>query len=193
MKIIQTLLLAMLFPFCASAQGWNETVYRQIESNIKAPTFPDKEFVITKYGASVDATAAKNQKAINKAIAACSKAGGGKVIVPAGVWNTGAITLLSNVNLVVKKDASLLFAFDTSLYPIVKTRWEGMDCMNYQPCIYAYGATNVAITGKGTIDGNGSRETWWPMCGAEKYGWNANIKESQRIGRPLLFEYAEGG
>jgi len=193
MKIIQTLLLAMLFPFCASAQGWNETVYRQIESNIKAPTFPDKEFVITKYGASVDATAAKNQKAINKAIAVCSKAGGGKVIVPAGVWNTGAITLLSNVNLVVEKDASLLFAFDTSLYPIVKTRWEGMDCMNYQPCIYAYGATNVAITGKGTIDGNGSRETWWPMCGAEKYGWNANIKESQRIGRPLLFEYAEGG
>ena len=115
------------------------------------------------------------------------------MIVPAGVWNTGAITLLSNVNLVVEKDASLLFAFDTSLYPIVKTRWEGMDCMNYQPCIYAYGATNVAITGKGTIDGNGSRETWWPMCGAEKYGWNANIKESQRIGRPLLFEYAEGG
>ena len=162
MKIIQTLLLAMLFPFCASAQGWNETVYRQIESNIKDPTFPDKEFVITKYGASVDATAAKNQKAINKAIAACSKAGGGKVIVPAGVWNTGAITLLSNVNLVVEKDASLLFAFDTSLYPIVKTRWEGMDCMNYQPCIYAYGATNVAITGKGTIDGNGSRETRWP-------------------------------
>ena len=114
-------------------------------------------------------------------------------MVPEGLWNTGAITLLSNVNLVVEKGATLLFAFDLNLYPIVKTRWEGMDCMNYQPCVYAYEAQNIAISGQGTIDGNGSNETWWQMCGKDTYGWSEKTVESQKIGRPLLFEYAEAG
>lgn len=61
----------------------------------------------------------------------------------------------------IQKDAKLVFVFDKKLYPIVKTRWEGMDCMNYSPCIYAYNEKNVAITGDGTIDGSGSNETWW--------------------------------
>ncbi|MCI6233583.1 MAG: glycoside hydrolase family 88 protein, partial [Prevotella sp.] len=73
------------------------------------------------------------------------------------------------------------------------TRWEGMDCLNYQPCIYAYGEENVAITGEGTIDGNGSNETWWKMCGKDKFGWTPELEESQKIGRPLLFEYSEAG
>ena len=194
MKRLQTLLItiAMLtLPIIAKAQYWDDAKYKQIENNIKAPTFPDKNFVITKYGAKTNATAAKNQKAINKAIAACSKAGGGKVIVPEGTWNTGAITLQSNVNLVVEKGATLLFAFEKELYPIVRTRWEGMDCMNYQPCVYANKANNVAISGEGTIDGNGRWETWWPMCNKGKLKGDETIAESQRIGRPLLFEYAE--
>ena len=191
MKFLQTLIIALLMPTCMMAQGWDENVYRNIEKNISQPTFADREFVITKYGAKLTATAAQNQKAINKAIAACSKAGGGRVIVPEGLWNTGAITLQSNVNLVVEKGATLLFAFDLNLYPIVKTRWEGMDCMNYQPCVYAYEAQNIAISGQGTIDGNGSNETWWQMCGKDTYGWSEKTVESQKIGRPLLFEYAE--
>ncbi|MBQ6211001.1 MAG: glycoside hydrolase family 88 protein [Prevotella sp.] len=193
MRLLQTLFIALMTPICLFAQGWDAAKYKQIESNIQQPTFAERTYIITKYGAKTDATAAVNQKAINKAIQVCSKAGGGKVVVPEGTWNTGAITLLSNVNLVVEKGATLLFAFDTNLYPIVKTRWEGMDCMNYQPCIYAYEATNVAITGEGTIDGNGSNETWWKMCGSPRFGWNEGVTESQRIGRPLLFEYAEGG
>ena len=192
-KFITAFIFVLLAPAFCLAQGWNEQTYQQIEKSIKAPTFPDREFVITKYGAKEKASAKKNQKAINKAIEACAKAGGGRVVVPEGTWNTGAITLKSHVNLVVEKGATLLFAFDTSLYPIVKTRWEGMDCLNYEPCIYAYGETDVAITGEGTIDGNGSNETWWPMCGAPRYGYTESIVESQKIGRPLLFEYAEGG
>ena len=131
--------------------------------------------------------------AINKAIAACSKAGGGRVVVSAGTWTTGPITLKSHVNLYLEEGATLLFAFDTKLFPIVKTRWEGMDLMNYQPCIYAYGEKDIAITGKGTIDGNGSNETWWPMCGKDTYGWTPETVESQKIGRSLLFKYAEAG
>ena len=89
------------------------------------------------------------------------------MVVPAGKWNTGAITLKSNVNLVIEKDATLLFAFDTNLYPLVPTRWEGLDCWNYQPCIYAYKEKNVGITGEGPIDGAAPRETWW-ACGCRE-------------------------
>lgn len=193
MRYLKLLLLFMAFPVLAIADNWNDKLYRQIEQNISEPVFPDKEFVITKYGASVKNSALKNQKAINKAIVECSKAGGGKVVVPEGKFNTGPVVLKSNVNLVVSKGATLLFSTDKKLFPIVLTRWEGMDCLNYQPCIYAYGEENVAITGEGTIDGNGSNETWWKMCGKDKFGWTPGLEESQKIGRPLLFEYSEAG
>jgi len=120
------------------SEGWDNQLYKQIESRIVAPTFPDATFNITKYGASPKASAAKNQKAINKAIELCSKKGGGKVVVPAGIFVTGAITLKSNVNLVVSKEAVLKFAFDSNLYPLVYTRWEGLDCYNYSPCFHLY-------------------------------------------------------
>ena len=187
------LCLFLLVPSLMSASEW-DTTYKQIERSIQAPQFPDKAFLITKYGAKTTATAAKNQKAINRAIEKCSKAGGGRVVVPAGVWNTGAITLRSGVNLVVEKDATLLFAFDTDLYPLVLTRWEGLDLWNYQPCIYAYQAQNIAITGEGTIDGNATKDTWWAMSGKKGYPENPDIKENQKFGsRDRLLKYAEDG
>ena len=195
MKHLQTLFLCLFLALTASAQqsAW-DTEYKQIENSIKAPEFANREFVITKYGASLKATAKANQKAINNAIAKCSKAGGGRVVVPAGTWNTGAITLQSNVNLVIEKDATLLFAFDTDLYPLVRTRWEGLDCWNYQPCIYAYQAKNIAITGEGTIDGNATSDTWWAMSGKKGYKENPNIPENQNRGsRAALLKYAEDG
>lgn len=139
MKKIQILLAALLMmPLAMFSEGWDNQLYKQIESRIVAPTFPDATFNITKYGASPKASAAQNQKAINKAIELCSKKGGGKVVVPAGIFVTGAITLKSNVNLVVSKEAVLKFAFDSNLYPLVYTRWEGLDCYNYSPCFHLY-------------------------------------------------------
>lgn len=190
--IKRTLLaLALLLPMLVSADAWT-TTYKTIESSITAPSFPANDFVITKYGAKTTNSAAKNQKAINKAIAQCSKKGGGRVIVPAGTFLTGAITMLSNVNLVVEEGATLLFAFEPELYPQVLTRWEGLDCWNISPCIYAYGATNVAITGKGTIDGNGSNDTWWPWSGKKVYGWKEGMPRQQDdYSRPRLLRLAE--
>ena len=163
------LLISTFVPKLSFADVWT-TQYKDIEKQIVAPTFPEQNFLITKYGAKLNNSAAKNQKAINKAIATCSKKGGGKVIVPAGEWNTGAITLLSNVNLVLEEGAVLKFAFERDLYPNVLTRWEGLDCWNYQPCIYAYDQKNVAITGTGTIDGGATEETWWLMSGKKHDG-----------------------
>lgn len=164
--ILLSLLVVGIFAAKADAPEW-QTTYKQVESSMKSPVFNGRTYIITKFGASTKASAAQNQKAINKAIATCSRKGGGRVVVPAGTWN-GALTLKSGVNLVVEKDARLVFAFDTSLYPLVRTRWEGMDCYNYQPCIYGNNVSNVGITGEGTIDGGASNDAWWFMtgCGA---------------------------
>ena len=176
-----------------TAQAWEKT-YKEIDESIKAPEFPDYQVSVTKYGAKTSATAAKNQKAINKAIDNVSKRGGGHVIVPAGTWKTGAITMKSNVNLVVEEGATLLFEFDTNLYPLVPTRWEGLDLYNYQPCIYAYQQKNIAISGKGTIDGAATPETWWAMSAKKGYPKVPGIDERQNGGsRDRLMKYAEDG
>ena len=192
MKYIHILLICLLFPLTVMADGW-DTDYKRIEQNIRQPKFADKQFVITKYGAGVNQKAAANQKAINKAIAACSKAGGGKVVVPAGKYLTGAITLKSHVNLVLEKNAVLEFVFQPELYPVVPTRWEGLDCWNLQPCIYAYKQTDIAITGEGTIDGGGTNDTWWKWCGAKKYGWKEGEIGQNCGGRARLLKWAEDG
>ena len=186
---MQKLNLKAFFALCAliltniahATEGWDEALYKQIESRIIAPTFKNKTYNIKKYGASVKASAAKNQQAINKAIETCSKAGGGTVVVSGGTYLTGAIRMQSNVNLRIEKDATILFAYEPDLYPMVKTRWEGLDLMNYSACIYAYQAQNIAISGEGTLDGNGENETWWQWCGAKKFGFNENTPQSQAM------------
>ena len=191
-----TLLLCLLFPLLAVAQGWNEQQYREIEQSIRVPQFAAQDFPITKYGAKCGNTAKKNQKAIQKAIDTCNKKGGGRVIVPAGQkFLTGAITLKSGVNLVVEDGAVLEFAFEPDLYPIVPTRWEGLDCWNLSPLIYAYQQKDIAITGKGTIDGGGSRETWWPWVSSPKFGFKEGMPVHQwkETSRPRLLKSAEDG
>lgn len=192
MNRLKLFILTLILPILASAQ-WSDADYLRIERSIAAPTFKKKEYKITKYGASPKATAQQNQTAINRAIAECSRKGGGKVVVPPGIYLTAAITLQSGVNLVVEKDATLLFAFEPDLYPIVPTRWEGLDCWNLQPCVYAYKAKDVAITGEGTIDGGGTNETWWKWCGAPKYGWKEGTISQRNGARARLMKYAEDG
>src|SRR5207253_10127781 len=89
-------------------------------------------------------------------------AGGGRVVVPAGVFLTGAIHLKSNVNLYISEGATLKFSTDPEKYlPVVFTRFEGTECMNYSPLIYAFEQQNIAVTGKGVLDGSASAENWW--------------------------------
>ena len=107
MKIWSIIILSII-PFLGiSAEGWDDILYKQIESSIVAPTFADKSYRVTKYGASTKASAKDNQKAINKAIEICSQNGGGKVIIPEGTFLTGAIRMLSNVNLEIQQGAIL--------------------------------------------------------------------------------------
>ena len=193
-KFFPLLMLCLLAPQLAVAQGWNEEEYKQIEQSIRLPQFADKEFLITKYGAKTDATAAKNQKAIQKAIDQCSKKGGGRVVVPAGQkFLTGAITLKSGVNLEVQEGAVLEFVFEPELYPIVETSWEGLECFNLSPCVYAYKAKDIAITGKGTIDGGGTNDTWWPWNGNPHFGWKEGMISQRNGSRARLLKNGEDG
>ena len=187
-------LLSLLCPVIAAAQGWDEAKYREIEQSIRVPQFVDKAYVITKYGAKTDGTAAKNQKAIQKAIDTCSKKGGGRVVVPAGQkFLTGAIQLKDGVNLEVQEGAVLEFAFEPSLYPIVETSWEGLECFNLSPCVYAFKAKDIAITGKGTIDGGGSNDTWWPWNGNPRFGWKEGMISQRGGSRARLLKNGEDG
>lgn len=170
------------------ADPWT-TEYPKILARIKPPKFKNKDYSILKYGAKaggqVDCRAA-----INKAIDACSKAGGGRVVVPTGVFLTGAIRLKSNVNLHVSKGATLKFATDARAYlPVVHTRWEGMELMHLSPLIYAYEETNVAITGEGTLDGQG-KAYFWKWHGNPRYGGNPDVM-SQRAARARLYEFMD--
>lgn len=195
MRYLKTLLLALLLPACASAAGWDDNEYKRIEQSIQLPKIAERQFLITSFGAKTTATAAQNQKAINRVISLVSKKGGGKVIIPKGTWNTGAIELKSHVNLVLEEGATLHFAFEPKLYPLVRTSWEGLACWNYSPCIYAYKATDIAITGKGTIDGGGNNDTFWQWNGSPRFGYKEGVtKESQKLGsRSKLLKMAEDG
>jgi polygalacturonase len=160
-KFILATVFAILLSGCVSQTnvGWEQA--DKILSRVKAPQFATRDFMITDYGAVGDGKTNCAQ-AINKAISAANKAGGGRVVVPPGTFLTGAVYLKSNVNLYISQDAVVKFSTDPNQYlPAVYTRWEGVECINYSPLIYAYKEKNIAITGKGTLDGQASFNNWW--------------------------------
>jgi polygalacturonase len=119
---------------------------------IKIPDFSNcKKLSIIDFGA-IKGNKEKTSKAINKAIDKANKMGGGIVVVPEGEWLTAKIHFKSNVNLHLNKGAILLFSEDPKDYlPAVHSTWEGYECMNYSPLIYAYQCKNIAITGEGEL------------------------------------------
>jgi polygalacturonase len=85
----------------------------------------------------------------------------GRVLVPDGAFLTGPIHPLSDVELHVVRDGTIRFSTDPAAYlPVVSTPFEGTECYNYSPFIYAYGQRNVAVTGPGTLDGQGRLGPW---------------------------------
>ncbi|MEU1269238.1 glycoside hydrolase family 28 protein [Streptomyces sp. NPDC005799] len=140
----------------APADPWSRVP--RILARIRPPAFPHRFFDIRRYGAVGDGTT-KNTLAFRRAVEACHEAGGGHVVVPEGVFLTGAIHLLSGVDLHVQ--GTVLFSTDPADYlPVVLTRFEGTECYNYSPFIYAHGQRDLAITGPGTLDGQGMAGPW---------------------------------
>ncbi len=146
-------------PLHADQPEWQQVP--EILKQIAAPQFPAHDFVITDFGAVADGTT-DCTAAIAKAVDACAEAGGGRVVVPAGEFLTGPIHLKSRVNLHLAATNSVLkFTTDPKAYlPAVFTRFEGTECYNLSPLIYALGQEDVAVTGLGTLDGQADESNW---------------------------------
>jgi polygalacturonase len=153
---------------------------------IQPPSFPDRDFPVTRFGAVPDGTTDASS-AFRAAVDACARAGGGRVVVPPGVFLTGPIHLKSRVNLHVSDGATVRFERDPAAYlPVVLTRWEGVELLNYSPLVYAFEQHDIAITGQGTLDGQAGPQHWWP--------WKRDgHPHSQRPDRDRLFAQAEAG
>ena len=175
----------------APADPWARAA--DIARNARAPVFPARDFPVTQFGARGDGVTL-NTQAIAQAIDACNRAGGGRVVIPAGRFLTGAVHLKSNVNLHLAEGATLLFSTNPADYPMVFTRWEGIELINYSPFIYARRQRNIALTGSGTLDGQGSAQHWWawkgPWGGTVDHGWKEGMPD-QRKSRAVLFQMAE--
>ena len=140
----------------------DNSIYKNLPFNmpeVEQPTFPEYSVSILQFGAKSDGTTL-NTKAINNAIKAVNAKGGGKVIIPEGLWLSGPIELLSNVNLYTEKNALVVFTSDFNAYPIIKTSFEGLETRRCQSPISARNAENIAITGYGVFDGSG--DSWRP-------------------------------
>lgn len=162
---------------------------QQIRQRIQAPTIPNQEFDVRQFGAVGDGQH-DSSEAINDAVQAASTAGGGRVLIPEGIFITGPIHLEDNIELHISDQATLKFVTDPDRYlPAVLTRWEGVELMGLSPLIYAHGKQNIAVTGGGVLDGSADEKTWWPWKWAE----TEDNPHTQHPARAALFTDAENG
>lgn len=165
MKII--ILLVLFIPGCRGFQLHAQPPQRNVPyswSNlprVAEPVFRKDTFNILDYGAVADGLTL-NTNSIDRAITACNKKGGGVVVVPGGIWLTGPIAMKSNINLHIERDAILAFTSSFDQYPLVEGTYEGRRAARNQSPVYGTNLENIAITGKGIIDGNGDA---WRMVG----------------------------
>lgn len=151
MKTIVSLILLFLSSLSAFA---SQTLRDSILSTIHGATIPAPTLDIMRFGAKPDGVT-DCLPAFKKAIAKADKSGGARITVPAGTYYLrGPLTLVSNLCIDLAEGAVIRFDPDPAFYPIVNTSWEGTYLYNYSPMIYGYGLHDVAITGKGLIDGN---------------------------------------
>lgn len=188
-------LLLILFVLKANAQTDQASAWKTasgITARVTMPVFPSRTFSITAFGAIGDGRSDCTE-AFRRAIDSCNTAGGGTVLVPQGTFMTGAIRLRSNVNLSVSKHAVVRFWTDPKKYlPLVFTRWEGVELMNYSPLIYAFEDSNIAVSGEGVLDGQGTTSAWWPWKGNAEGGWKQGMPR-QKEARARLMELCEKG
>jgi polygalacturonase len=171
----------------ANANDW--LMAARIRDALQRPSIPDRQFDLTDFGAIGDGSFDCSE-AFRKAVQACSAAGGGRIVVPAGTWRTGPIHVRSKIELHVSAGATIQFIPEPDRYlPPVLTHWEGLEFMGYSPLIYARGQSDIAITGRGTLDGSANEETWWHWKGGR---WSiGKTDEDQKFARTKLMEDAE--
>lgn len=153
-----------------------------ISSSFIFSTGAKKRYVITDYGAKSD-TVTVNTKAIQKAIDVCAAKGGGIVVVPKGIFISGAIFLKKKVSLTIDKGGVLKGSSNQDDYPQIQTRWEGENRLWTSAFINAIGLEGIEINGEGMIDGSGDV---WVKQAAQRRRLQQNTTNAPRLGRPRL-------
>ena len=163
---------------CVSPAG-NEDIYEGVPFDmpvVERPVIPARTALLTDFGAVGDGVTL-NTGAFAAGIESLSRQGGGTLEVPAGIWFTGPIGLKSHIGLHLAKDAVIVFSTDQDLYPVIDTNFEGLDVRRCLSPIHAEGATDIAITGEGVIDGNGDA---WREVKRRKVGddlWKSIVRK----------------
>ncbi|WP_315054609.1 glycoside hydrolase family 28 protein [Chryseobacterium indoltheticum] len=156
-KSFNIISLAAVMLFSGQVYAQNKDIYTGIEfkmPQVAETSFPANTVSIKDFGGIAGGNV-KNTEAFKKAIDALVKKGGGKLVVPRGMWLTGPIVLQSNINLHIEEGAFVVFSKDKNDYPLVDVSFEGLNTIRCQSPISAKNAKNIAITGKGVIDGSG--------------------------------------
>ncbi|MFB4419507.1 glycoside hydrolase family 28 protein [Streptomyces sp. QL37] len=152
----------------------------RILAGVHDPRFPRRRVPITDHGAVGDGVQDCTE-AIRAAVETCARAGGGHVVVPPGDWLTGAVHLRSRIDLHLEEGATLRFRQEPQAYlPPVYSRYEGTECFNYSPFVYAFDCHTVAVTGRGTLDGQADWTHWWDWTkgiGEAPAPQNADIRQ----------------
>jgi len=184
LALVASLVFAQSPLFCrgddpATPTGWAAAA--ALLDRIEPPKFSDSAVTVDRFGARADGRT-DCKPAIDKAIDACARMSGGRVIVSPGAWLVnGPIHLKSGVNLHLMAGATVRFSTNPAHYlPAVFTRFEGTELMNYSPLVYAIDQENVAITGEGTLDGQAGPKAWWPWKGP----WGGEVDHGWREGDP---------
>lgn len=144
--------------------------------DVPRPTIPARAVSVADFGGVGDGST-HNGKAFADAIAALTAQGGGRVTVPAGVWYTGPIVLKDNIELHLEQNSIIVFSDKPEEYPLVETLFEGLNTWRCQSPLSARGVRNVAVTGRGVIDGNGDG---WRAVKSDKLTageWRAKLKQ----------------
>jgi len=115
-------------------------------------------FNVREYGAIGDGETL-DSPAIQAAIDACAEQGGGTVFLPAGKYVAGSLFLRSHITLYVDAGAMLLGSENPADYPIITSRWEGVEQRTHAPLVTGCDLTHVAVVGRGVVDGRGA--PWW--------------------------------
>ena len=185
-KIITALLSVVLLGACTTTSKYQSTTQSDIDQltqevvfampQVLVPSFPDRIYNIADYGA--DPTGIElATTAIQTAIDECNAAGGGTVIIPAGVYTSGPIQLKSNVRLYTEPNSLIMFSHDLDQYEIYDTWWEGIPTKRCTSPLNAFNAENIAITGHGIFNGNGE---WWRPLKKSKMApnqWKEHLKK----------------
>lgn len=196
--ILAGVLLTVVTPGCSNTLGGNketDAIYRDLPFSmpeVEQPSFPDYQVSICDFGAQSGGRIL-NTDAINNAIKAVNARGGGRVVIPEGLWLTGPIVLLSNVNVHAEKNALIVFSRDTSLYPVIDTSFEGLNAKRCQSPISAVNAENIAITGQGVFDGAG--DGWRPVKKDKmtERQWNNLVKSGGNVDKAGRIWYPDAG